>query len=592
LGFTVKLFSNPNSAELKKVLNDMAYGYGREENRALLFYYAGHGQTEMLADGTKLGYIIPRDCPLLRDDPQGFVNRAVSMKDIETCSLRIRAKHVLMLFDSCFSGSLFSLVRAVPEDITEKSSLPVRQYITAGTEDETVPDKSMFKRCLLLGLEGDADLTQDGYITGTELGLYLSDKVVQATDRAQHPQYGKIRTPELARGDFIFDLSKAQAAEGASSLSALEAETQRVAKERARLEAERKRLAAEQRRVEEEGKLAEERKRLAGEQAKLDAQRKRMEEEKRQLEQSQQQQVASLPPRQPSTAPGIIYDSQIRKYQEQENVEKLIATLKDKESTARREAAEALDKLGWKPGNDEEKAIFYLAKGEWDKCEALGKSAVKPLIVALYDEDPHVQWWAVQLLGFIKDPRAVEPLITRLKDKDPSIRMFSAQALGRIKDPRAIDPLIALLADRDYTVRDFTRRSLKEMDKTALDRAFMAILMDKDPQIIRALSSLLAEIGVESPEPVEKALVSFMKNKDFQIIAATYPLFIELGIEGSEPLLIEALNTYGDSRIAMDFLNSGNIELSNAARKWAKAHGYRISGFGGGKSGPRWGQSQ
>ena len=308
LGFTVKLVPNPNSAELKKVFNDMAYGYGREENRALLFYYAGHGETEFLADGTKLGYIIPRDCPLLRDDPQGFVTRAISMKDIESYSLRIRSKHVLMIFDCCFSGAIFSLSRAVPEDITEKSSLPARQYITAGTEDETVPDRSMFKRCLLLGLKGDADLTRDGYITGTELGLYLSDKVVQATNRAQHPQYGKIRTPELARGDFIFDLSKAQAAEGPSSLSALEAERQRVAKERARLEAEQKRLAAEQRRLEEERKLAEERKRLVKEQAKLKAQQKSLKQESQRLEQTQQEELAILWD-QASPLPGIIYDS-------------------------------------------------------------------------------------------------------------------------------------------------------------------------------------------------------------------------------------------------------------------------------------------
>ncbi len=163
-----------------------------------MFYYAGHGETEALADGTSLGYIIPTDCPLLRNDPNGFVNKAVSMKDMEAYSLRIRSKHVLMLFDSCFSGSLFSLVRAVPADITEKSARPVRQYITAGTEEETVPDRSMFKRSLLLGLQGDADLTRDGYITGTELGLYLADKVVQSTSSAQHPQYGKIRTPELS----------------------------------------------------------------------------------------------------------------------------------------------------------------------------------------------------------------------------------------------------------------------------------------------------------------------------------------------------------------------------------------------------------
>lgn len=211
LGVKVRLVTNPTSRELEKALNDLTYKQGREGNRALIFYYAGHGETESLADGTKLGYIIPRDCPLLRDDPDGFVTKAVSMKDIEAYSLRMRSKHVLMLFDSCFSGSLFSLVRAVPEDICEKSALPVRQYITAGTENESVPDKSMFKRCLVLGLEGDADLTRDGYITGTELGMYLSDKVVQSTSRAQHPQYGKIRTPELARGDFIFQLASSAA---------------------------------------------------------------------------------------------------------------------------------------------------------------------------------------------------------------------------------------------------------------------------------------------------------------------------------------------------------------------------------------------
>jgi hypothetical protein len=202
---------DPTSRELKKALNDLTYGQGQEENRAILLYFAGHGETESLADGTKLGYIIPGDCPLIRDDPRGFVNHAISMKDIEAYSLRIRSKHLLALFDSCFSGSLFSLGRAVPEDICEKSALPVRQFITAGDEDETVPDRSMFKRCLILGLEGDADLTGDGYITGSELGMYLSDKVVQHTKRAQHPQYGKINNPDLDRGDFIFPLAQGNA---------------------------------------------------------------------------------------------------------------------------------------------------------------------------------------------------------------------------------------------------------------------------------------------------------------------------------------------------------------------------------------------
>jgi hypothetical protein len=126
------------------------------------------------------------------------------MREIEAVSLKIKSKHVIMLFDSCFSGSLFSLVRSIPDNITAKSALPVRQYITAGTENEQVPDKSMFKRSFLIGLDGDADLTGDGYITGSELGLYLSEKVVNYTKGNQHPQYGKINNPELDRGDFIF----------------------------------------------------------------------------------------------------------------------------------------------------------------------------------------------------------------------------------------------------------------------------------------------------------------------------------------------------------------------------------------------------
>ena len=204
LGFGVKILLDPTSREMKTALNEMVYNMGKEKDRALLFYYAGHGETETLADKTKMGYIIPKDCPLLKKDPLGFVDRAISMRDIESASLRIRSKHVMMLFDSCFSGSLFSLVRAAPDDITEKSVHPVRQYITAGREDEQVPDRSIFKRCLLIGLEGDADLTGDGYITGSELGMYLSDNVVNYTKRGQHPQYGKINNPDLDRGDFIF----------------------------------------------------------------------------------------------------------------------------------------------------------------------------------------------------------------------------------------------------------------------------------------------------------------------------------------------------------------------------------------------------
>ena len=266
LGFEVELVTNPNYQQLRKVLNELTYKYGREQNRALLFYYAGHGETETMADGTKLGYIIPSDCPLLREDPLGFVNRSISMKDIEAYSLRIRSKHLLMLFDSCFSGSLFSMVRAVPEDISEKSSQPVRQYITAGTEEEQVPDQSLFKRSLLVGLKGDADLTGDGYITGSELGMYLSSKVVKYTRGKQHPQYGKINNPELDRGDFVFVPIKVRQQE-------IEEDKERQ-KERRRVVEKRESLKQEEARLLAEKKLYEEQVR------KLEIERKQFEEKR------------------------------------------------------------------------------------------------------------------------------------------------------------------------------------------------------------------------------------------------------------------------------------------------------------------------
>jgi hypothetical protein len=164
LGYGVDLILDPGYKDLRDALNRLVYFAGKEENRAILVYYAGHGETELLADSTKMGYIIPRDCPILKKDPMGFAAHAISMRDIEAVSLKIKSKHVIMLFDSCFSGSLFSLTRAPPANITDG----------------------------------------DGYITGSELGIYLSEKVVNYTKGNQHPQYGKINNPDLDRGDFIF----------------------------------------------------------------------------------------------------------------------------------------------------------------------------------------------------------------------------------------------------------------------------------------------------------------------------------------------------------------------------------------------------
>jgi hypothetical protein len=46
MGFNVKLLVDPISAKMKNALNEMVYAEGSITNRAILLYYAGHGETE------------------------------------------------------------------------------------------------------------------------------------------------------------------------------------------------------------------------------------------------------------------------------------------------------------------------------------------------------------------------------------------------------------------------------------------------------------------------------------------------------------------------------------------------------------------
>jgi formylglycine-generating enzyme required for sulfatase activity len=207
-GFNVKLLIDPDSQELKGALNDIAEDIGQEPDRGIVFYYSGHGETQILSDGTKLGWIIPRDCPLLKDDPQRFAKLAISMKTIEEYSKRLRSRHLIMFFDSSFSGSVFTTETAALRFVLEKNALPMRQYIIASREDEPVTDQTIFIQSMLKGLKGNADYNNDGYITGSELGVYLADRLVKDTKGPQHIQYCKIKDSTSNQGDFVFLLKE------------------------------------------------------------------------------------------------------------------------------------------------------------------------------------------------------------------------------------------------------------------------------------------------------------------------------------------------------------------------------------------------
>jgi hypothetical protein len=210
LGYKVIKLPNPDKAQLIQGLESFIYGPGQDTNNCLIIYFAGHGHTEKLAYGADMGYVVPRDAPLPGQNQAAFMQKAISMQQIETYARNIQSKHALFLFDSCFSGAIFDMARAVPAAISYKTAQPVRQFITAGAADETVPARSIFKGQLVEALKGEADRNKDGYITGTELGEFLQEKVVNYSRNSQHPQYGKIRDPNLDKGDFVFVLEKTE----------------------------------------------------------------------------------------------------------------------------------------------------------------------------------------------------------------------------------------------------------------------------------------------------------------------------------------------------------------------------------------------
>ena len=204
-GFRVSLKTDLTKDSFSRVFGKFVLTHGRREDNRLLFYYAGHGHTQKMTTGEELGYLVMVDAPAPEKEPVEFSLASVDMQNLVTQAKLIRSKHVLFMFDSCFSGTVLNLRKGVaPKRISDKIRYPVRQFITAGRANEPVPDHSVFKQAFLDLLEGRApEPIPDGYITGEELGLFLKNTVPEYNP-LQHPQYGKIREPRLDKGDFVF----------------------------------------------------------------------------------------------------------------------------------------------------------------------------------------------------------------------------------------------------------------------------------------------------------------------------------------------------------------------------------------------------
>lgn len=211
------------------------------------------------------------------------------------------------------------------------------------------------------------------------------------------------------------------------------------------------------------------------------------------------------------------------------------------------------------------------------------------------------------------DVVAVPVLLRALQATRDSTRVEVIRTLGVLKSEAALPALFAIALapskgdDRREAVAavaSFGAVALPEVVKQYNGgRVFEAIDIMEDMgdvsakvlvDVVRTSASkdirayaTRALLRTQRPTGIDAMRAAMATN--LKLVADAYEALIELGDESFLPLLIRTLNSLGSSSMAVAFLNCGEPRLEDAAKRWARAHGYEITtGFGGG--GKRWGR--
>jgi len=148
-------------------------------------------------------------------------------------------------------------------------------------------------------------------------------------------------------------------------------------------------------------------------------------------------------------------------------IQPLLLAMTDPDSDIRKEVGDALKQLNWKPGDDRQKALFCVSQRKWDQCIALGNIAIAPLAEQLQSDsiDSNIKIRVVETMAAIKDEDAVKPLSDALQDGSESVRLAAVKALGRIKSAGIIPALMLALDNSSQQVREEASVVLqKELD--------------------------------------------------------------------------------------------------------------------------------
>jgi outer membrane protein OmpA-like peptidoglycan-associated protein len=118
----------------------------------------------------------------------------------------------MVAFDSCFSGTIFNSKTfttpplKIDEDAIINNMLhrPIITYITAGGQNQRIPENSLFARAFLSAIGGEADYWGNGFVTGPDIGIYAYNEIYKQTGGANTPIVGNSKSDDRNHSEFVF----------------------------------------------------------------------------------------------------------------------------------------------------------------------------------------------------------------------------------------------------------------------------------------------------------------------------------------------------------------------------------------------------
>ncbi|HTL89894.1 MAG TPA: caspase family protein [Leptolyngbya sp.] len=166
----------------------------------VMIYFACHGGPDL--DRPDNVYLLTHDT-----DPNDISGTALPMREIDLCLREnLLAEKAILLADTCHSAALGGTIgrrsmgnqtRLVNRYLQEVSVarggialLTSAEANEVSFEDARWDGHGVFTYYLLQGMQGAADVNQNGFVTIGELFEYVRDNVKRATDHKQHPCIG------------------------------------------------------------------------------------------------------------------------------------------------------------------------------------------------------------------------------------------------------------------------------------------------------------------------------------------------------------------------------------------------------------------